>query len=371
MSVLKPLEYYINKTMVDYPSYNNDIIKKQYEYISEHNFTFDDNLNVNCKNMNEKCYCCRDCDNCFDCIDCIKCNNCKNCRAMSNCNDCIDCIDCESCDRCNNCMECQFSDDCNKCSSMIGSENCINCSDCRQCKYCESCNKCCSTVDYPQDNEYSRNLKYCENCTDCHDCTECSNCLDCYNMEKCYDCKVSNNCKNCHDIDYDNDLESTNSIRMELSPDESRYKVIKDLKLIIRYDYNSYYPKNVSEFISTLSNLYKRTFKDKKYGTIVNDSRLAMKLHYPEIFWEINDFEDLDKLLTMIEQEYKFFGAGKFVINIIDDFKYLEIEPALKQLKESCPKYFKDNSINEIPKPVISFKTLNNSIPTIQPQLNN
>ena len=62
---------------------------------------------------------------------------------------------------------------------------------------------------------------------------------------------------------------------------------------------------------------------------------------------KLNNFEDLDNLLTMIEELYLIDEDNKIVKDLIDDFKYLEIEPVLKQLKESCPKYFNDNIIDD------------------------
>ena len=165
--------------------------------------------------------------------------------------------------------------------------------------------------------------KYCNSCDGCIDCRNCNNSLLCVNCRNCTNCKRCHN-YNCLDKYYEYD-------------EVSRYKVINDCEYITKYEEGF---KKYNDILSY------------PYSLITHLAFKNLKRDYTyEILFNIKNFIELDNLLTTIEQLYK-FQEYKFeyminkemMINIpkdlVNHFKYLKIEPILKQLKESCPKYF-------------------------------
>ena len=364
MSVLKPVDYYIDK-MKDVISIYDDKVIEHYRNIQKNNYTFDDNLNVNCTNMDEKCYCCINCNDCFNCFMSIDSNNCRECNRCERCNDCVNCFDCIACNKCSMCSNCESCEDCEDCES---SNNCLRCktecwcisfcTDCEHCSDCECCNQCsfsirCRTIDEcPADEDYNFSLNYCYNCFDCTNCYKCANCVKCNNVEhsynciscdnldKCIDCSLSSNQNGYSELNNDNGMSYTHSYYFHPL---KKYKVINDLKLILSYvKWKEHTSKNTSGFITLISNLYKRTFENVDTYDI-SDDELIKNVKCKDKLNNINNFEDLDKLLTMIEELYSIDKENKLIKDFVDDFKYLEIEPALKELNMFCPDLFTDD----------------------------
>jgi len=336
---MKDIDYYINK-FKDIDSDTTLPIKminiEQYDKIKKDNINnYDENLNINCNNC-INCYCCTNCDNCVNCLGCVNCNNCVNSSESINCKKCFKALTC---------------DDCINCYDVSWCVNCINCNNCNYCNNCTNCEDCDIYFDDYESEFVNKNLNYCINCINCIDCNECKDCFDCTKCTKCFNVKMCSDCYECRNIHNKTDTEALDS-KTYNKLINFNYRIEYDLKLILSYDKYFKIPKSqhLTDFIVRLSNLYSDTFNS--FGDIIIDDEYILRnLKIPNVFSKFKDgslnsnsiqsFNDLIKLLNMIEELYKIDSNNNLIKSLVADFEYLKIIPVLKQLKYSCPELIK------------------------------
>ena len=330
-NILPPLECYIKQLDTTFNAITEEQLTKWYDYIK--NYDGDGEIDYEYLNI--------DCINCEKCVACIGCCECIDCSA------CFACVGCEICDRCNECFYCRYCEYCN---------NCMRCNECKNCKVCYKCTVADNMTDCKTCS--CNNCVGCVNCDNCNYCINCIKCVNCNNCNKCIDTEDSNMCINIENYGNRDNFtyeERTGKIIPISNSNMFRYKVIYDAGTMCKSGYKIFYNKYLNNFISGLSNLYEINYQNIKTkngifitsNDFMDDTKFINNLKCFNILNKINDFEDLDKLLTMIEELYLIDEDNKIIKDLIDDFKYLEIKPVLKQLEKSCPKYFNENSKNE------------------------
>ena len=357
---LKPLKFYLDK-FSKCSWYNQQKIIHIYEKIYNYKKEI---FNIDIENLNLNCYGCASCNCCINCVNCLRCYCDENCKISDELEFSLDCQNCNYSSNCIECTDCRYI------------SNCKNCNSCYECINCNNCVDCCGvySIDYFDDDEnydeLSMPMKDCDNCNNCIACKKCKNV---HNSSFCCECKDCVNCKTCFDVENKCYYIKNNRINFIAPYIEfaghtiggifEKYKVKYDSTLISTC-YNNYCYDNgtlhehdtISSQITSYSNIKVKSINNR-INDLSKDLSLFMcyllvygnspliniesdKLKCKKKLDKIKNFEDLDKLLTMIEELYSIDEDNKIIKDLIDDFKYLEIKPVLKELKEYCPKYF-------------------------------
>jgi len=364
---LKPLKFYLDK-FSKCSWYNQQKITQIYEKIYYYR---EEIFNIDIENLNLNCYGCANCNCCINCVNCLRCYCDENCKISDE-------LECSL-----DCQNCNYSTDCIKCTNCRYINNCKNCNSCRDCNNCNNCVDCCGvySVEYlgGEENydELDMPMKDCDNCVNC---VACKNCKNLHNSSFCCECKNCVNCKTCYGSENKCYLINNDKINFIAPYIEfaghtiggifEKYKVKYD-SILISTCYNNYCYDNgtlheydtVSSKITAYSNIKVRNINNRIndlsknlslfmcYLLVYSNSSLTNiesdKLKCKDKLNKIDDFEDLDKLLTMIEELYSIDEDNKIIKDLIDDFKYLDIKSVLKELNEYCPKYFNENLNNE------------------------